>query len=479
MKKLTLWLVFTSLSFYLLSAQTSLASFEPIAAKPKIAALQSNTNAANILGISYAFNGSLYWNALNDSGEVVEKKKLRLDGTRVRPRGTVYAANQFFHFYENTDNHTMLVIEASDSGRESKLAKQQLLQKKENFIAHLADKNEFYALALHRKSKTLRVFRFNPTTQTFDVKEILLKDYLVDKLHKVKFRPIAQVKNLMPHEAATPLKGYLLATDKILLTIDGAKARGQGPTELLAIDWEAGTLENRIMGENGFALDDHSKSFVFQDRIFRIIATKERLTLRAYNLNDLEKIQEFHYTPKTPIDIMDSPFHTESSGNDGFYLFDPSRNAKDLEKDQAKKILKKLAVGAPFVLPESNGEGELLLTVGTHIATNGGGGMFMPGTPGTTISTPGGPVAMPGSPGMFVGGGGSYRLSRFFYTRLNATNLSHLSTDDSEESGVNPIRQFIDETLTAKHVYALTPYGDKTAIVHYLRSDKRIKVDLF
>ncbi|MEM1124181.1 MAG: hypothetical protein AAGJ18_27335, partial [Bacteroidota bacterium] len=211
--------------------------------------------------------------------------------------------------------------------------------------------------------------------------------------------------------------------------------------------------------------------------LYRIGVNKEILNISIYQLADLTLQKEYHFTVKDDIDLLDSPFFSESDGNQGFYLFSPSN--KTLEQPDTKKLLKKLAVGEPFIIPQPLDNNQLLLTVGTHIMINSGGGTFMPGMPGGTISTPSGPVAMPGTPATFVGGGGGYKLSRFFYSIFDADTLEHVVDADRMGKTIHPVHKFVDTRLSNKHVSTVIPYGEQTAVVHYLRSDRLVEVTVF
>lgn len=478
MKKAFSLLPFLCLSIFLF-AQTTLTSFEPIAKKPRISALLSNANQDGTIGISYPFNGKLYWNAVDKTGQVIEKMGISAGTTQSIPKGTIYSDTHFFHFYKNADNQNIQIIQAERNGKNGKLFSKKLLAKKERFIGAIADKNIFFLLALNKKGKELKVFKFNPEQTDFETTIIPIKDFLADKLHKVKFFPIREKDLIQPYQAAILLKSYVLDADKLLLTIDGEKARGHGTTELLTIDLKEGTINNKILGKSDLELEGHTKALVFKDKIYRITATKNLLNIGIYELSDLSLIQAYSYTPQEEINILDSPFYSESEGNNGFYLFNPAKKDKTIDKTETKKLLKKLAVGAPFIIATALDEQQTLLTIGTHIVANQNG-YFMPGVAGGTVNTPNGPVSMPGTPGTYIGGSGnSYKQSRFFYTLIDSTSLEHVSTTDKVTKTIHPVHKFVDNTLTDKHVSTVVPYGDKTAVVHYLRSDRLIEVEIF
>lgn len=475
MKKLLLLPILLFLG-YSLFAQTTLTSFEPIAKKPKINALLSNANPDGEIAISYIFNGKIYWNLIDKNGEVLVKKAINAQTTRLSPRGAIFANNRFFHFYKNGDNQQIEIIESDNQGQNIKLFPTKILAKKERFIGAIADQNQFFLLALNKKEKTLKVSKFDPDQQKFVTTDFEIKDYIVDKLNKVKFTPIRKNDLLSPYQAAALLKLYVLNDQKLLLTIDGEKARGKGTTELLTLDLAQRKLENQIVGKNTFTLDDRTKSLVYQNHLYRIGVNREMLNISIYQLADLTLKKEYQFTTNDEIDLLDSPFFSESDGNNGFYLFTPSN--KTLDKPDTKKLLKKLAVGAPFILPQSLDSNQLLLTVGTHIVVNQGG-YFMPGMPGGTINTPGGPVATPGTPASYVGGGGGYKQSRFFYSIFDETNFEHIANAERLKKSIHPVHKFVDNQLTNKHISAVIPYGKQTAVVHYLRSDRLIEVEVF
>jgi len=463
----------------ILLAQETFVSFEPLAKKPRISALLANTNQTGILGISYHFNGKLIWNAVDKAGQVIEKRGLSVGSTRIQPKGAIHTDTHFFHFYKDMDNHNLKIIRATKEGKAEELLQRKVLGKKERFIGIIADKNIFCLLMLNKKEKGLKVVKFNVETEQFDETVFPLKEYMVDKLHKVQFMALKSADLIGPQQAAAALKLYVLTEDKLLLTLDGAKAKGYSLTELITLDLATKELTNQAVGKNGYELNGRTKSLLFKGQIYNIAATREKLTIGIYNLSDLSLQKEYNFTKEEKVDIMDSPFFTESDNSNGFYLFNPARKAQTIAKPATKKLFKKLSVGAPFIIASTLNKEQTLLTIGTHIVTNGGGGYFSPGMGGGTINTPNGPVSMPSTPGTWVGGMGSgYQQARFFYTLVNANDWEHVDAKDSMNKTVQPVQQFVDKTLTNKHIHTVIPYGGKTAVVHYLRSDKQIKVVL-
>ncbi|MEM1121744.1 MAG: hypothetical protein AAGJ18_14930, partial [Bacteroidota bacterium] len=170
-------------------AQTKLTSFEPIAKKPKINALLSNANPNGTIAISYTFNGKLYWNVVDKNGEVLVKKAINASTTKLSPRGSICASNHFFHFYKNGDNQQIELFVSNDQGQNIQSSSIKVLDKKERFIGTIADQNYFFLLALNRKEKALKVFQFDAGQRQFVMTTFELKDYLVEKLHKVNFVP--------------------------------------------------------------------------------------------------------------------------------------------------------------------------------------------------------------------------------------------------------------------------------------------------
>ena len=477
MKKLPFLLAFLCLTSILFAQQT-LVSFEPIAKKPRISALLTNANQSGTIGISYAFNGKLYWNAIDKKGQVLEKMTLSLGAVRTKPEGAISTDTHFYHFYKDSDNQSIKIICAAANGKNGKILQKELLAKKERFIGAIADKNTFFLLALNKKAKVLTIFKFNTQTESFDKTTIPIKDALVDKFHKVNFRAVKAKDLMSPYQAASLLKLYVLKENQLLLSIDGEKARGHGTTELITLNLTEATTNTKILGKSALAVEGHTKSLVLDQHIYRITATKELLNVSIYNLTDYTLKKEYEYTKEETIGILDSPFFSESESNNGFYLFNPARKGK-IEQPETKKLLKKLAVGSPFIIATAFDDQQTLLTIGTYIIKNAGGGYFMPGMPGGSINTPNGPVAMPGTPGAWVGGtSNSYKQSRFFYSLVHTDDFTHVEGTADVKKSVHPVHKFVNNTLTNKHICSVLPYGEKTAVVHYMRSEKQITVTL-
>ena len=478
MKKVSFLWAFLCLTSILFAQQT-LVSFEPIAKKPRITALLANTNQAEMLGVSYHFNSKLYWNAVDKDGQVLEKKGLSVGTTRIQPKGAIATDSHFFHFYKDMDNHRLKIIRATKNGKVEELLERKILGKKDRFIGIISDKEVFCLLVMNKKEQALKVFKFNVETEAFDKTIFSLKDKMAEKLHKVKFTALKSADLIGPPQAAALLKLYVLNKDKLLLTLDGAKAKGYSFTELITLDLTTKELLHKVVGKNSYDLNNRAKSLVFKNHIYWIATNREKLALAIYNLSDLSLKQEYNFIKEEEISILDSPFFTESNNRNGFYLFNPVRKEKAIDKPDTKKIFKKLSVGSSFIIASSFNDQETLLTIGTHIIMNNGGGHFIPGTGGGTISTPNGPVSMPGTAGSWVGGtGGGYQQSRFFYALMNADDLTHIKVKDQVSKNINPIQKFVDKTLTNKHICTVLSYSDKTAVVHYLRSEQQLKVTL-
>lgn len=479
MKKYYFLGVFLYLNIFL-SAQEKFVSFEPLAKKPKISALVANTNQAGILGISYHFNGKLYWNAIDKAGQLIEKRDLSVGSLKMQPKGAIYTDTHFFHFFKDMDSHRLKIIRANKDGNAEDLLQKEVLGKKERFIGIISDKNVFCLLLLNKKEKALKVFKFNTTTQNFDQTVFSLKEYLVEKLHKVQFTSIRSSDLIGPQQAAAKLKLYVQSEDELLLTIDGEKASGYSLTEIIGLNLTTQELSNKKVGINVYEMNGRANSLIVKDYMYRIAVNRENLEISKYLLADLSLQKEYKFTKQETISLLDSPFFTESDNSNGFYLFNPARKNKTTDQPETKKLLKKLAVGSPFIIASAFNTEQTLLTIGSHIMSTGGGGYFSPGIPGSTINTPNGPVSMPGTPGSWIGGtGGGYQQSRFFYSLVNSNDWSPIEEKDSISKTVNPIQKFVTNTLTKKHVSSVVPYGDKQAVVHYLRNKKEIIVTLF
>ena len=266
-----------------------------------------------------------------------------------------------------------------------------------------------------------------------------------------------------------------MSGQKLLLTFDREKARGHGNTWLMTLDWATKKIENKIIGKSALWAKGRTNSLIYKENLYRIAATKTNLDVDIFALDGTIK-KAYSFKKEESIDIIDSPFFTENQENNGFYIFNLQKQKK-IEKPSTKKLLNKLSKGTPFMSAEPFDENQILLTLGTFIISNNGGG-FMPVMPGATINAPGALLICLVLQILFIKRAIINNLA-FFYSRINMTNFEHSTEEEKETKAVHKFQNYVDNNFTKKHIYTLLPYEKNRAIIHYLRSEKLIKVDLF
>ena len=145
--------------------------------------------------------------------------------------------------------------------------------------------------------------------------------------------------------------------------------------------------------------------------------------IQVFGLSDMSEKKSFHFSKEDTLHIMNSRLYVESDN-----IWQGSRT---FSKDETKKVLRKLSKGVPFFFAEPVENGKWVYTIGNYIVQNSGG-MYMPGTPGSTISTPGGSISTGGTAGSWSYGN-SYKTSRYFYSILDKNMLEHIEGDALKE----------------------------------------------
>ena len=474
--KTVMFSFFFFVHIYHIYGQIRFAFFEPITGGHEISAFQVSSNQDNILGVSYYNFDHLYWTTFSREGQLIEKKEFPTNNYGIlTPIGVLSTEQNFFHFYED-EGHIIHIFSADKTGKSIGIKRVDVTQskKKEKIIGRVSEDGTFYILVVGKKEKLLKLWKFSATTQTFEDKSFPIEEHWVKQFYywanesKLSvFEPIMKKQLQMPSGVASFFKVYVNANKKVILTIDGPRAKNFGRTDIFTLDWENNKISTHILGSRVIQNGDYTKSLVYDEHFYQIYATKSRLNISISTFSENNRIKVFDYQLKDSIDILDSPLYSDKERP---RFFSTKTKHKQVEQPSTRKVLSKLNGGAPFILPQYTQNNELLLTIGSYFDSTKGM-VFNP----SLMGAPAG--ALPISP-IFFHSYDSYEKSNFFHTKINTSTFERIPSSFIENQ-INPALKFVKNELTDKHKYTIFPFQERFAVIHFLRKEREIKIDVF
>lgn len=496
MRSLSIAVVAFLLSVTCLQAQTLLAEFSPADPKSKLDNILLAHQKDGPYGLCYTTRSNIVIQVLDAAGQLVYQKESQDGNTSLVPQGSLETDSTFHFIYMKDLSLEFLVVTAGKKDAVgASIQAYSPLGDNVKFLGSIVSQNECYVLGLQRKEQKLVIGRFLLAERKFESKEIALGADLTDKLRKPlssrafnlnltnEANMVAVSETTLPEPGlALPRhKLYLLKNGQLALTLEGRDYE-RCQTELLLMDWEKGQVEVRELGPN--VLSDGfrhiTNSYIHDNMLALFQVERDFIYLAIYDIDSLKTKKEYNYADSDTLHLMGSRLFTETDGSTAFI------DTKAYSKEQTGKVLKKLSRGTPFVYFEPNGNGDLVFTLGNQMEQGGGGG-WSGGMPGQTIGTPSGPVYMPGTPGVFTPYGSSYKLSRYFFSVLNESDLSIKSENALKSDFLSrKLKRFVDEHIEGtnnsifaqKPVYELfnIPQAGYAVVASYVKKEGKIRL---
>jgi hypothetical protein len=348
---------------------------------------------------------------------------------------------------------------------------------KSKFITSFVEGNEIVLLYYLKKPASIQVIRLDTAGKQHLSNVPVTIDYGPDR-----FLRYGDVVYMNESSAKTVFAGHhqkkvYKQGNKLYFVFDRflPVQKSMATTEILELDLVNNTSNLTKLPTLPIGVSADFNSYLFKDRIFRLMISNKELTLSIYDLDTQKQLASYSFDKDAELTIKSTPVMKR-----GTYPFLES-NFTIIEK--TSKVLRQMDKGKPAIVVEDLGNQALQLTIGSYLKLqSGGGGTLMP-TGGGSISTPGGMVSLPTS-WNYVGGGFYSHgdgISTYFKSFLNANTFEKIERTDevSLQDQIDKYEEALLKTnvrIGAKTIYKVS---DKAFLAYLDQKDKALKLVMF
>ncbi|MCF8373729.1 MAG: hypothetical protein K9H64_19060 [Bacteroidales bacterium] len=420
-----------------------------------------------------------YWKHLDKQYNIIgEYSTVRPEDELEHLLGITFADNKYHFFFSNDSKRDFLVqtIDILNNKSSARYLSIEFMNKKEWYLNSFSYKNRFYILSVKKRSSLLIIYVFEGN-ELMQKKELDFSDYafsdtrysklfdVVDEsISSYTCRPEIQlVDNKFPNTLdITSKRNKIYCNDNMIqMTFDNEINK----TIIISIDLNSFESKVKIYKQKEIDYRDllnlKSNSFIHNNILYQIIASRQEMNFSIYNLISDSLIQEYSVKKDEEIVFKNSDL-VQVSGTTY------SSQEEEIELDKTKQILRKISkssIGiAAYQLPHN-----IDITIGGYEElVRNFTGAIMP-----TIA-----VSLiyhfnPTTYGYF-----SYKNtgSVYFKSLLNPINFAHVS-GNIPRNAFDEIKEFsntIEYKITAETIfkvddYFVYGYYDKSEKKYYLR----------
>lgn len=330
---------------------------------------------------SYLYNENLEQLNTLTSGNLSRKYKVFLGSS---------ASDDFYNLYKSNEEKTKFgAISFSFKNQETTVTEFKLKFVKESFLQSISHKNKFYILSASKNALNLYLFDetgnykktifdlsdkkfLNKKNQIVDLNKSLATSTFTDKLLTVQ-----KIKSTNPNaieSAAEPVKLYI-KNNTAIITIDKSDVY----TQLIKIHLDNLTCETKNIKKPYIipnTLFIKSNSFLNENTILQVIATRDELRFDVKNLETKEVLNNYYLKRTDTIKFKNSPIIQEG----GTY-----NDYRELEK--TKNFLRKITAQKIGITSYSiNGKNQVTIG-GIKEMKSGGAAMVMSGFGGIPLAS--------------------------------------------------------------------------------------------
>lgn len=509
MRKLILSILLAVASVFAANAQQEFATIElPMNRAEDLVTLADDYG--NVC-IYYYQNRTLNFALLSPDGKQIARHEIpyrfseepQLLGTRVTDREFV-----FYSRYVNGRREYLRPFAINrETGAFRSLQDEQIdLERNVTFVGGFGDKDHFYMLYTDKDSN-MHLYR----DSNADVAHLEHKVFKSEEMPRTRERyaresDMIYVHPDMQHNVFTGYhRSKIYSTgDKIHMIFDGFYLRGKDSdettTEILTLDWNAGTTQYRTLPAIDQRNSPSFNSFLYKNMLFRVNMEKDQFKLTAYDFNTLKPIKEYSYTGDEEIAIKSTPVYQRGAKG----LFSSDNDV--IEK--TSKVMKNLASGVPAITVDTYADNSLQLTIGSYSAPENRNNAFgqdqsrMVRTPDRYVQTSRGLMLIPGRwvpayniPSYYLN---SPYYSRYFYDPFNQGNslpsgpgistyfrsvitadgLTKVTTEEGKEPVVlqDKVETYEQELKPEPELKTVYRYGDKLHYGYYDRRNRTFRI---
>lgn len=349
------------------------------------------------------------------------------------------ADKQSYNLFFANKNRSQFTIKNIDfENKTSRIMPLKLEFKKEKYLEAFSYNGKFYVLTVRKMSSVLNIFEFdgkvNLNKRVVDLSEYefarkgyfhLYDIFLDEEVFPKQVLKITKIEshNPNPLDIASAENKLYCFNGNLLLTVDNEDDN----TKLISIDLNYFSSEVVFIDQGYIKNDDNSKtksnSYLVDNILYQIRASKEELFLRGYSLMTKSLVFEQRVSSGEEICFANTPLFQEG----GTTIF--TQNS-ERELNKSKQFLRRMVAGDVGISVYSHSN-KLVLTVGgyQHVQNSGGGGPYTMHQGTNSMATPYGTIASPQL--------NTYNPTAFGYNTYKNTRSVYFKTLISAESGLH------------------------------------------
>jgi len=396
---------------------------------------------------------------LDNSGAVAHTYTVARVGKEKLLGGFISGGRIYIYMYNSSDEVMHAMVFDGDTDKENVIP---LPMKKEKVLDKISGGDHFMYFTVNKKSSDLIIYDFRDETK-FDTLRYHFEDDLWKKLTKGALSREADVGtvdedgkwNIMAVQNANKI--YYIH-DSLFLVMNNER----GVTGIIAFDLLHKQTRSWVVTESDFipppdrpqAYSDNS--FLLDGRLYYVQATFDSLFVQANDLYSGELIKRYMSKRNEGIDFKNTPIIQEGQAFS-------AKGSKELDK--TRQLLRRMVNGRALIMASREGNGRVVLTIGSY-ETAGGGGGFVGG----------GPIAGGGfSSGTYVGGGPTWTKSARFKMLLDENSFEHVMGDVGQ--GIDEkIESYTSDMEIPEHTETVFMLGSDYVYAYYDKTARMLRM---
>lgn len=398
---------------------------------------------------------------LDNSGAVSHTYTVPRVGKEKMQGGFIRGGRICIYMYNSSDEVMHALVFDGDSARENVIP---LPMKKEKELDKISCGDHFIYFTINKKSSELVIYDFRDEMK-FDTLRYHFEDDLWKKLTKGSLSREADVGAVDEDgkwsvEAAQNANKIYYVHDSLFLVMNNER----GVTGIIAFDLLHRQTRSWVVTQSDFiappdrpqAYSDNS--FLLDGRLYYVQATFDSLFVQANDLYSGELIKRFLSKRDDQIEFKNTPIIQEGQ------TFS-AKGSKELDK--TRQLLRRMVNGRAMIVASREGNGRVVLTIGSYAQAGGGGGFVG-----------GGPVAGGGgvsSPGTYVGGGPTWTRSARFKMLLDENSSEHVVGDVGQGMD-EKIESFTSDKNVPEHTETVFMLGSDYVYAYYDKTARMLRM---
>jgi len=391
---------------------------------------------------------------LNNDGTVVHTYTTSRVGSEKLLGGFIKEGKIYLYLHNSADEVMHVLIFEGDTDREDVIP---FPLKKEKELYKISCGDHFMYFTISKKTSDLIIYDFRDEVK-YDTLRYHFEDDLWKKLTKSgsNFGREADVGTVDPQgkwsvESARNANKIYYVHDSLFLVMNNER----GATGIIAFDIQHKQTRTWVITQSDAVMpaDDRphpysDNSFLLDGKLYYVQATFDSLFVQVNDVYSGQLLKRYTSKRDEEIDFKNTPI---VQGGTAIY----AKGSKELDK--TRQLLRKMVNGRALIVARRDGNGHMVLTIGSYTEAGGGGGYFTGGGAG------GAPVFMSG------GGGPTWTISARFKMLLDENTFEHIDGDIAP--GVyEKVDSFTSDKSVAENGETLFMLGNDYIYAYYDKS---------